>query len=296
MAKEEEKQKEIVVDIADLQQDTQNFNKGTDEGRRLMEKSFTEFGAGRSVLVDKNNNIIAGNKSTEAAIAAGIKKVRIIETTGDELIAVKRTDVDLDSEKGRKLALADNATAQANLSWDETQLQAVADEFDGFDIGEWGMDVNFDLPDCASNTEEDDDEIDEHEVIRQASNPSSIKWYSDDTNYNLGNLYRSKINPSIVKKIQDGIERGEVRKEIADILQTRATQCAIFNFDEIIKYYRSKDATPTEKELLRRLYLVFVTPLELVESGILKIKQVSKAICDEELMTLNKNENDEEAD
>ena len=58
-------------------------------------------------LLDWNGNIIAGNKSQQAAIAAGIKRVRVIETTGDELVAVKRTDVDIDSAEGRKMAYLD---------------------------------------------------------------------------------------------------------------------------------------------------------------------------------------------
>ena len=29
----------------------------------MMEKSFSELGAGRSILIDKNGKIIAGNKS-----------------------------------------------------------------------------------------------------------------------------------------------------------------------------------------------------------------------------------------
>ena len=33
--------------------------------------------------------------------------VRVIETTGDELVAVKRTDVDIDSAEGRKMAYLD---------------------------------------------------------------------------------------------------------------------------------------------------------------------------------------------
>lgn len=132
--------KEKIINIEELIQDDKNFNSGTEEGRKLMEKSFNEFGAGRSILIDKNNRIIAGNKSQEAAIDAGISKVRVIETTGDELIAVKRIDVDLDSETGRKMALADNATQAANLSWDEMQLQSVADEIEGFDYHAWGID------------------------------------------------------------------------------------------------------------------------------------------------------------
>ena len=78
-----------------------------DTGQPLMERSFKELGAGRSILLDRNGNIIAGNKSQKAAIAAGIKKVRVIETTGDELVAVKRTDVDIDSAEGRKMAYLD---------------------------------------------------------------------------------------------------------------------------------------------------------------------------------------------
>ena len=73
----------------------------------MIEKSFRELGAGRSILLDRNGNIIAGNKSQQAAIAAGIKMVRVIETTGDELVAVKRTYVDIDSAEGRKMAYLD---------------------------------------------------------------------------------------------------------------------------------------------------------------------------------------------
>ena len=136
---------EKIIDIEQLAQDQHNFNKGTEQGQELMERSFKEMGAGRSILIDRNGNIIAGNKSQKAAIAAGIKKVRIIETTGDELVAVKRTDVDIDSAEGRKMALLDNLTTQVNLTWDETELQAVQADVEGFDIADFGFDIE-DLP------------------------------------------------------------------------------------------------------------------------------------------------------
>lgn len=108
---------EQTINIEELVQDDHNLNKGTEEGQRLMERSFRELGAGRSILVDKDGRIIAGNKSQKAAMAAGIKRVRVIETEGDELIAVKRTDLSLDSKEGRELAYADNLTTQVNLAW-----------------------------------------------------------------------------------------------------------------------------------------------------------------------------------
>ena len=132
--------KEQVVNIDTLVQDDHNFNKGTEAGRELMERSFKQLGAGRSILIDKDGHIIAGNKSQLAAMAAGIKKVRIIETQGDELVAVKRTDLSLDSKEGRELALADNLTTQINLQWDEAELQSVAAQ-EGIDLPDWGLDL-----------------------------------------------------------------------------------------------------------------------------------------------------------
>ena len=129
-----------IIDIEELAQDQRNFNKGTEQGQELMERSFKEMGAGRSILIDKNGNIIAGNKSQKAAIAAGIKKVRVIETTGDELVAVKRTDVDIDSAEGRKMAYLDNLTTQVNLTWDQTELEAVQADVEGFDVADYTPD------------------------------------------------------------------------------------------------------------------------------------------------------------
>ena len=132
---------EQTINIEELVQDDHNLNKGTREGQRLMERSFKELGAGRSILVDKDGRIIAGNKSQKAAMAAGIRKVRVIETQGDELIAVKRTDLSLDSKEGRELAYADNLTTQVNLAWDEIELDHLQTEVEGFDTSDWGFDA-----------------------------------------------------------------------------------------------------------------------------------------------------------
>ena len=159
-------EQEKIINIEELVQDEHNFNKGTDEGGRLMERSFKEMGAGRSVLIDKHGKIIAGNKSQKAAIAAGIKRVRVIETTGDELIAVKRTDVELESEQGRKMALLDNLTTQVNLAWDEAELQTITGEIEGFDVGDFGFDIK-DMPqtEFATGTKDTDTPPSEHDDI-----------------------------------------------------------------------------------------------------------------------------------
>lgn len=113
--------------IDELKFDDKNFNKHTEYGMSLLEKSLRENGAGRSILLDKDNNIIAGNGIIEAAGQVGLENVKIVETQGDEIVAVKRTDVSLNSKQGRKMALADNATAKADIEWDAENLKSELD-------------------------------------------------------------------------------------------------------------------------------------------------------------------------
>lgn len=138
--------KVIETNIESLVPDNKNFNKGTQFGDHLMDESLRRFGLGRSILIDKNNRIIAGNKTAEKAADIGFTDVVVVEVDGNQLVAVKRKDIDLDSAKGRELALADNATGKANLSWDEKMIAEMANKFD-FNPDDWGVDVSMEEPD-----------------------------------------------------------------------------------------------------------------------------------------------------
>ena len=130
--------KVIETNIESLVPDNKNFNKGTQFGDRLMDESLRRFGLGRSILIDKNNRIIAGNKTAEKAADIGFTDVVVVEVDGNQLVAVKRKDIDLDSAKGRELALADNATGKANLCFDTDLIMQEAEKFD-FDPEDWGV-------------------------------------------------------------------------------------------------------------------------------------------------------------
>lgn len=126
--------------IENLVPDNLNANKGTEYGQHLIESSLSKFGAGRSILLDKNNRIIAGNKTIENAGIIGLEDVIIVETTGEQIVAVKRIDIDLDSAQGRELALADNATSKANIAWDHENIAKIQDEWN-VDVEDWGIPV-----------------------------------------------------------------------------------------------------------------------------------------------------------
>ena len=136
--------------ISDLTPDDKNYNKGSEFGNSLIEKSLRKFGAGRSILLDKNNRIIAGNKTIENAGAIGLDDIIVVETTGNQIVAVKRMDIDLDSKQGRELALADNASAKANINWD---FETINFDWNETEIKEWGLEI----PDFEVLEAEEDD-------------------------------------------------------------------------------------------------------------------------------------------
>jgi len=129
---------DMKIEDSGLRPDSQNANEGTQRGRGLLEKNLRKLGAGRSILADKNGNIIAGNKTIEGAAEIGLP-VRIVETDGKELVVVKRMDLDLYSEtdkRGRTLAYADNKVAELDLWWKPEQIVS---DFEPLELGEWGF-------------------------------------------------------------------------------------------------------------------------------------------------------------
>ena len=100
----------------------------------MLAKSIEDFGAGRSILVDKNGVVIAGNKTREQMVAAGITDAIVVETDGTKPVVVKRTDLDLSESKGkaRQLAYLDNRVAEVDLDWDRDVIED--DIKEGLDI------------------------------------------------------------------------------------------------------------------------------------------------------------------
>ncbi len=147
-AKKNDMEKEIKT-LADLTPDGENFNRHTEFGQKLLDDSLRKFGAGRSILVDKDGNIIAGNSTAETAAAIGMEDVIVVPSDGKKLVVVQRTDLTLDSPKGRELALADNMTALKGIDLDLDKVRETL----GDDLAKaWGMAI----PDVADKVTEDD--------------------------------------------------------------------------------------------------------------------------------------------
>jgi site-specific DNA-methyltransferase (adenine-specific) len=114
-----------VASINDLKSDHKNARRRTDRSSDLIKESLQRYGAARSIVIDEENRILAGNGTIDGAKAAGIRRVRIIESEGDEVIAVRRTGLSEEQKVG--LALADNRTADLS-EWDLEMLHRLSEE------------------------------------------------------------------------------------------------------------------------------------------------------------------------
>jgi DNA modification methylase len=146
-----------VTSINNLLPDHKNARRRTDRSASLIKESIDRYGAARSIVIDEDNRILAGNGTIEAAKAAGIKNVRIIESDGTEVIAVRRTGLTEDEKIG--VALSDNRSSDLS-EWDQEMLRRLSEEHD---ISPWFDDDDLnellavtELPPEHGNTDPDD--------------------------------------------------------------------------------------------------------------------------------------------
>lgn len=116
--------------------DRRNYRKHDDKNKNLIKKSLEECGAGRSIVVDAEDEIIAGNGVFEQAQKLNIP-VKVVETDGSELVVVKRTDLKSDDERRKRLAVMDNSTSDNS----EFDLVMLSEDFALDDLAVMGIEM-----------------------------------------------------------------------------------------------------------------------------------------------------------
>ena len=117
----------MTASINQLKPDPRNARRRTDRSAKLIGESLKRYGAARSIVIDENDQIIAGHGTIDGAKQAGIKNVRIIDADGDEVIAVRRTNLTEDEKVG--LGLADNRTSDLS-EWNAEAIHLLAQDHD----------------------------------------------------------------------------------------------------------------------------------------------------------------------
>ena len=211
--------------------DARNYRKHGKKNKELIKKSLAELGAGRSVLIDNENSLIAGNGVFEQAKALGLP-VRVIETDGKELIAVKRTDLATADEKRRKLALADNSASDSS-QFDNVLL---TEDWTVEELKNWGVT----LPETIDYQAITTHDVLNHIIYKPSETAASVSEFLDDRLYD---------------KVKEEIEKMEIPKELKEFVKIRLANFHRIRFDKVADYYARADEKT--KKLFRQLALVF---------------------------------------
>lgn len=130
------------IEISKLNLDPSNARKHPTKNINAIKGSLAKFGQQKPIVVDKNNVVIAGNGTLEAAKALGWSKINMVKTslTGTEAIA---------------FALADNRTSEiAEWDWDILSKTLEGLKNENFDTTLIGFLEQTELPDLGAEINE----------------------------------------------------------------------------------------------------------------------------------------------
>ena len=126
--------------ITDLQPDPSNYNKHTQFGMSLLEKSIRKFGFVEAGLISEDDVICSGNARQETAVNIGMEDVQIIDIDGTKPIYLRKKGLKSGSQEFKELGLALNAVGKANVVFDAELIEA---ELGEAVCEEWGVDTGF---------------------------------------------------------------------------------------------------------------------------------------------------------
>ena len=169
--------------MEEIKFDKRNYRKHDKKNKSLIKKSLEKFGAGRSIVVDAEGEIIGGNGVYEQAQKLGLK-TKIVETDGSELVVVKRTDLKTDDEKRKALAVMDNSTSDTS----EFDLELLTADFTVDELSDFGIE----LPE-----EEEEQEVEVPDVLEKedSDKPFTVKLTFE--NYVALNAFREQYEELI---------------------------------------------------------------------------------------------------
>lgn len=123
-----------IVDTSAIRLDPRNYRAHNKRNKELINKSLRACGAGRSVVMDSEGALIAGNGVYEQAQKLKIP-TKIVGTDGLELVVVRRKDLKTADKKRQKLAILDNSASELS----EFKLDVMKVDFTPAELADLGV-------------------------------------------------------------------------------------------------------------------------------------------------------------
>ena len=220
--------------------DSRNYRKHNQKNKDLIRKSLEECGTGRSIVIDNEDEIIAGNGVYEQAQALNIP-IKIVETDGSELVVVKRTDLQTNDDKRRKLAVMDNSTSDTS----EFDLQLLSEDFENYMLEEMGIDV----PEV---------EVEEEVYTTKVNIP---QYEIEGTDVTVNELY----DDSKQKNLLEEIENSNLSDNEKEFLKCASYRHIVFDYRNIAEFYAK--ASPECQRLMENSALIIIDYEDAIKNG-----------------------------
>ena len=234
------------MQVKDLKQDHRNYRKHNERNLDLIKKSINEVGLGRSIVIDSENEIVCGN-----GLVSQLDKntpVKVIETDGSELVVVKRTDLNTDDEKRKRLAVMDNSTSDSS----EFDLELLSVDFDEDALESMGLEI----------PEIEEEEKKESKYTRKVTVPVYTIKGENPT-------YSEMVDTTRADKLIKQIDASSVDDDFKKFLKLAATRLYEFRYDKIAEFYAHKSSE--EQELMEKLALVIIDFNKAIENGYIEL-------------------------
>lgn len=107
--------------------DPENARRRTQRSAQMIRDSLCNYGVGRSIAIDEQDQLLAGEGTVRAALENGITDVLIVEPPPGTLVAVRMTGLTKEQKAG--YALADNRSSDLSV-FDGATLQELSNNLD----------------------------------------------------------------------------------------------------------------------------------------------------------------------
>lgn len=233
--------KHKIVQVEDLIPYALNSRTHSDAQIAQLAASIREFGFTNPILVDENNNLIAGHGRLLAARKAKMDQVPAVVVTG------------LDDRKRRALVIADNKLA-LNADWDEAALKI---ELEDLSVDFGGL-MGFSQDELANLLQKQAADETENEYTKKVEVPVYEPTGPKPT-------YEEMFNDDYTKELMFGIEGSGLTDDEKRFLTLAAGRHTVFNFEVIANFYAH--ASEECQGLMEDSALVIVDLGKAIEKG-----------------------------
>ncbi len=208
----------------------------------FVASSIKNFGFKVPIIVDANNEIVAGHTRLKASQKLGLEEVPVIVAD------------DLTEEQIRAFRIADNKTAEG-AEWDKELLALEIEGLDEYDFQEFGFSQK-ELDKIFEDGQEDlvyTDKVVLPDYTPKKDSPPPVESLADT----------SKAEELLREVRASGVEG-----ELLEFLELASYRFTEFDFQEIAEYYSHAD--PEVQEIFEKLALVIIDFNQAIEAGFIE--------------------------